>query len=515
MKFKLLNFKLIFSILIIFFGIFGLAESSLAASSYYVDNSVGSSGSGSSGSPWKNLSNINWSTISSASKPCTIYISGGATSQTYNEQLTVGASGSSSTWPYDGTPTGEIIIKRPSSSEWSGHSGIVYIRNNTDNWGIDVSNQSNIIFDGLDFSQTYTASHNAGLFGYPADHIVVRNCTTKDNSGAGIAIIGSYITIQNNILGPNLVANGDDDMGPNGSHYMVENNYFECGPAPSGGYHGDCVHFGNGGDDFTFRYNLFRVDDVAYTIYIETDQAQPSYGGNGLPITNVKIYGNIFETYSSTIEASYTGLTLSCDRSDSSPNDYSTVYIYNNTFINNNIAASGGAHAGFFKTANCNKASQVIDIRNNIFYNSLVWLDVASGTLVQDYNLYYTDGVQEANIIQWPGEDAYTTLSAFKSAHSGYETHGQQGNPNLQSVNNTAGAHDVRLTSNSTLAIGTGDSSLGSTYQNGLSPAIDESAWPGSVSIMSRTTPWDIGAYEYVFAGDTTPPASPTGLTVQ
>ena len=59
---------------------------------YYVDNSVNSSGNGSSWSAaWKGFSAINWSAIKPGD---TIYVSGGATSQTYDETLNVGASGS-------------------------------------------------------------------------------------------------------------------------------------------------------------------------------------------------------------------------------------------------------------------------------------------------------------------------------------------------------------------------------------------------------------------------------------
>ena len=95
-----------------------LASSAFAASSYYVDNSIAASGNGSQRSPWKNLSDINWITIKGASKPCMIYLSGGATTQTYGA-LNVNASGTSR--------GNEIIIKRPTSAEWPGHSGMVYI----------------------------------------------------------------------------------------------------------------------------------------------------------------------------------------------------------------------------------------------------------------------------------------------------------------------------------------------------------------------------------------------------
>jgi hypothetical protein len=61
------------------------------SASYYVDNSVASSGNGSSwGSAWRSFSSINWGIVNAGD---TIYISGGSTSKTYNETLTVGKSG--------------------------------------------------------------------------------------------------------------------------------------------------------------------------------------------------------------------------------------------------------------------------------------------------------------------------------------------------------------------------------------------------------------------------------------
>src|SRR5689334_738306 len=61
---------------------------------YYVDNAASGSGHGTSWSDaWTSFSAINWSAIRPGD---TIYVSGGASSQTYNETLTVGASGSAS-----------------------------------------------------------------------------------------------------------------------------------------------------------------------------------------------------------------------------------------------------------------------------------------------------------------------------------------------------------------------------------------------------------------------------------
>ena len=64
---------------------------SVAGTCYYVDNAVSSSGDGSSwNKAWKSFANINWSQINPGN---VIYISGGTSGKTYNENLVVRASG--------------------------------------------------------------------------------------------------------------------------------------------------------------------------------------------------------------------------------------------------------------------------------------------------------------------------------------------------------------------------------------------------------------------------------------
>jgi len=87
------------------------------ATDYYVDNTVPSSGNGLSwATAWKNISNISWSSIQPGD---IVYISGGSDSTQYNEQLTVGKSGTA------GSPITIIAGKYSPSS--SGHSGRVII----------------------------------------------------------------------------------------------------------------------------------------------------------------------------------------------------------------------------------------------------------------------------------------------------------------------------------------------------------------------------------------------------
>src|SRR5690348_13707096 len=71
---------------------FSVASPTASAANWYVDGAVESSGDGSSWSKaWKIFSDIQWSRISPGD---TVFISGGLSSQTYFETLTVSASGS-------------------------------------------------------------------------------------------------------------------------------------------------------------------------------------------------------------------------------------------------------------------------------------------------------------------------------------------------------------------------------------------------------------------------------------
>lgn len=127
--------------------------------SWYVDNSVGSNGDGTSwGTAWNSLGNINWNSIAGGDA---IYISGGPNGQTYNETLTVGA---------DGNQGAPILITGATDA---GHSGTVTID--------AQATRSYCVAVG---------SHN---------WITVQNLTVQNNNGANVSVRGSSagVVIQN------------------------------------------------------------------------------------------------------------------------------------------------------------------------------------------------------------------------------------------------------------------------------------------------------------------------------
>jgi hypothetical protein len=172
--------------------VFLLTSTIISATDYYVDNTVSSSGNGLSwATAWKNLSNISWSSIQPGD---VVYISGGSDSTQYNEQLTVGKSGTA------GSPI--TIIAGKYSPTASGHDGRViidgggsrqhsiYVQNKNyvtikgfelrhATMGVEVEdNASNIILDSLNI---YNYLGQAGIMlnganTYTIDYTTIRNC---------------------------------------------------------------------------------------------------------------------------------------------------------------------------------------------------------------------------------------------------------------------------------------------------------------------------------------------------
>ncbi|MFH1510261.1 MAG: right-handed parallel beta-helix repeat-containing protein [Candidatus Woesearchaeota archaeon] len=452
--------------IIILFLVLVLFACCVHAADYYVDGSVGSSGNGGINSPWKSLSNIDWNAISNAPKPCAVYISGGTTSQTYGA-LNIGASGASS--------GKEIIIKRPASAEWPGHDGNVLIRA-TSSDAVDFNGHSWIVLDGLDFS----SSGGSGVI-ISSNNIVIRNCVTKNNRGFGIgAYRSNNVLVQNCVVGPNSVSGGDDpfQLGP-ASDWTIEKSVIQGGFATQSA-HFDGIQTSEGVTRLTVRYNIFREANNA-AFFSESIDANN---------VDVKVYGNIFEFTLTPADSSSWCWAIFNDKGQY----YSELYIYNNVFVNfDNYNTEG---AGILLTGG--NSRNIAVIKNNIFYNSRVEKGSSyKGTFILDNNCYYSPSNHA--IITWNNVNYYaSTFANFKSA-TGQEAHGMSQDPLLASVGAAPNAlYDLRPTVGSP-CIDAGDSTLGDSYNVGISTVTTKSDWPGSVTTISRPqgSGWDIGAYEY------------------
>jgi hypothetical protein len=483
-----------------------------SASTYYVDSSVGSSGNGTIGSPWKQLSNINWTTVGSASKPCTVLVSGGASGQTYNVSnsgIFIAASGSGI--------GSEVIFKAATEADWTGHGGVVKVVGAGGGWETFVIDaESYVIIDGFNMDPGNIRIDSEGG---NITNITIRNCwihnwsTQGDHYGIQTAVGGQtqpihYLTISNNRIGPPNVAADQDPISLDWTSYCtIEKNILEFNPNAGG--HADIIHMQGGSDHFIVRYNWFRGGAKNSHIFFdaETDAGtQANQDGD--------VYANIFENAWDNGTASNPAIVVYHD----GPHPNHTLRIYNNVFANMNNVNGGDEQDLSLQIHPNGTASNVFISQNNIYYNSR--FEVKTPNVVTNYtmnhNLYYENDGRVApscpsnpnNLFSWPTDTCYTSLSSFVSATGKESTvTSMQVEPQLTSLSyGHSLTHDFRPVAGSPV-IGTGID-LGSSYNTGLSMETLYSDWPWyddaslgkGVTLATRTT-WDIGPYVYSVGG--------------
>lgn len=513
---KILRFPILF--LLVFLFTYSTAYS---ASSYYVDNTVATSGNGSQGSPWKNFSDINWTTMSGASKPCTIYVSGGVSSQTYtfSSAFSIGASG---------TGVGsEIILKRATESDWTGHGGTVYIVRAGGGVAFNITSRSYVIIDGFDITGGFWLSSS----GANVDYITIRNNWihnwTSADYGAGLTMGTTkakcnYLTIQNNRIGPPATTATDDPIILGGNtNTIIEGNIIEYRYDITSGSHADGIHVQGASESMTIRYNWFRGGFKNAAIYLQEDASTNNTDG----IISADIYGNIIENCYTTSGNTWQGIFIEETNTGNPSYNYQILNIYNNIFANLNQAADEAGEA--FRIGPASSSSNKWRVENNIFYNAVVSLNsgVYTSNLVWNNNWYYNnDSIRSGLLIVWKGSE-YRSLSSFYSA-TGFEANyntpvSHLANPLFTDADSTFRlTHDFRPTASSptvdrgaTETVGTSGISIVTAYSNW--PYFSGSGALGTgVTTISRPqgSAWDIGAYECA-SGDT-PPQAPKSLAI-
>jgi hypothetical protein len=116
------------NVIILFVMVFVLVVlPSTLATNYYVDNAVATSGNGLSWSTaWKNFANINWDILQPGDN---VYISGGASSKTYNEGMEI--------YGIKGNAVNPIsIVAGRYAPNPAGHNGRVIIRGSYNGNGV-------------------------------------------------------------------------------------------------------------------------------------------------------------------------------------------------------------------------------------------------------------------------------------------------------------------------------------------------------------------------------------------
>lgn len=491
-----------------------LALPALGANWYVDKDATGSANGTSWANAWKSFSAVVWGT-SGVKAGDTLYISGGTSSKTYTETLTVGASG---------TAASPISI-RPGLDP--GHNGIV-------TWD----------FNALGDSGTGSAISMNGRSYIRVDgnvngerHIVIKNLRNILNEYVGIAIAAdssrgvtlTYLAISNVNNGVKLWSSTEITVNYNilqGRGDAVASMVASSGSSAVNRFHDNLVEIlfntsvppgGSGyyagpdglqcGGNISIYNNLFKVTRTSlYTSQQHPDSIQTT--GD-----DVRIYNNEFVNIGdSAIDRGlyadqtpnniwiYNNVFRIVDACDSFP-EYIRLYagsgggnlsslnnfkVLNNLFIDNvnnyypirlnsfyNSGATGGGN----------------EIKNNIFYNMgtatypVIYVENAPNLQIEfDRNIYYNSG--SAPHINYRGTDY--SLTAWKSA---FEPGAITSAPQFVSYTARGANNDLHLKSTDTVArdAGLSFSSAFTTDKEGVS--------------RPQGSAWDIGPYEYRAGG--------------
>jgi hypothetical protein len=301
---------------------------SLQGDIWYVDNQAAGANNGTSWTDaWWSLADIQWTSIQAGD---TIFISGGTTEKTYNEQLEVGASGA------EDSP---ITIK---VGQTSPHNGNVIITNDNDpDGGIRIIYQNYITIDGNVIGQRHlTVQHCAGVgirvygsLGIKLTYLYIyRNGGEHDWDNSGITFTAmqyvdpkpnieiSYCHIDNNwqdaISGFGPIANG---FGYISIHHNEISNVVD-----------DAFECGAGGVDF---YN----NDICDRSYDGGDGHPDGIAFNGAEY--YRVYNNKFHGFR--CGTAYINYEPFYNTNPPSPRPGDHVYIYNNLMYEEEIVPIG------------------------------------------------------------------------------------------------------------------------------------------------------------------------------
>lgn len=409
------------------------------------------------------------------------------------------------------------------STSW-GTGEAVISGNSTYNYAFRVQN-SYLLISNLKFIDGQWPA------GYPGPSCTVPvGGTIWDNSGAITGLVVSGCTFDNwwvasyvqpsetgyFVLKDNTL-NAIGSLGLVGSNYsLMENNKItDTGSAIRGAGKYSIVRFNTITDcaHSSATYCGVHSDGIGPLFSSSSDPGGNQYGwiyGNYIANTVMGIFleynnrGTSNWTIHSNVLVGYYGAGGSGSGAisiTSAPN----TKIYNNTIFGINGSSGWASGINISHREGYSIPSSSCEIINNIMYSTntnapgvgVDNIDFASG-LISDYNWFYLPnratpfsygGVPFKNFSQWQA--------------LGFDTNSFNGmDPNFVDANgSTYDQIDLRLAENS------GPRDKGESILT-VDRDLNKTARP-------QGSAWDIGAYEYVQGGDTTPPAAPTGLSVR
>ncbi len=485
---------------------------------WYVDNALanGNNDGTSWTNAWHSLAAVNWANIRPGD---TLYISGGATagSQTYKENFTVGASGTSGspitiTTGGDAAHSGTVILDFDADGDASTRIGITLRRNyititggasnhfqirnlrntstRTSAWGIDGGG-TGIVLDHLTFT-----NDNNGIRLNSMTSGEIRNCRFEGIRGDAAINAATSGTWDANKIHDNYIellrnaSTGGPDGIQGNTGLSIYNNDFHV-TATS-------LKTSNQHPDFIQEIgNFVKVYNNTFTNIGDSGFDWDCYA-NSNP-HDIWIYNNVFRIVT-TLDPYPEYFRMYC--SASSMSSITNVKILNNDFVDN----TGGYRAIRFDSFSGNPTGTGNEIKNNIFYNvgngtssdPIINIDSSSGFTAASFSF-------DANVYYQPGRTQYITYRGTSYTAANWvatsEPKGKSGQgPVFASYTAFANANDYHLQAADSVAKDTGvDLSANfSRDKDGVT--------------RPQGAAWDRGAYEFTTA--TGPkPQPPTGLT--
>lgn len=469
MKTQNLKIKMLF-LAMLSCGIFGFTKNSWAAS-WYVDNSVVSSGNGQSwATAWKNLSNV-----AGLSAGDTVYISGGSTYAVSAWNPASGASGNPITFKigqeagHNGTATlncgGDSLPTSP-NIVISGDAGDGNRHFVTSNCPMGIEANSNVRVSYITFGDVDTLIYLGGAYaGIEIDHCTAtayndRLAYWEITSGSGYAAnkVHDNSFALSYHAGAGNVWEGADGFQGNNSYTDFYNNFIYGVADNRGINHGDAFQAsgGGGGTRYVRIFNNKIRDLGNYGIYFEA-YASP------VLMEHIKIYNNVIDYTDINIK---NGSTQAIAIGPSEDN-----FTFSDFIVANNTVADSGPGAGAINFWNPGG-------RPGTFTNCYVQnnIEINGGGDAYDPAVVHTNNVA-------------LTLSASSGHFASYAPLSASNDYHLGSADATFKDKGVSL------------SSYFTADKDGIS--------------RPQGAAWDIGAYEYAPGGIVdTPPAAPTGLIV-
>ncbi len=458
------------------------------ATNWYIDNQATGANDGTSWeNAWQSFADINWSLIQPGD---TIYISGGTSGKTYNENLIIAASGTNGNPIFiksgqDIGHTGRVIIK--GTVNFGAANWVVLNGNYNNNQNIEITNPTAVgIYSTspIGIKIQYVEVHDCGderdehgiwfngYNGLPSDAEIAYSYI-HDNYQDGINVNrskgASYgeISIHHNII----ERNGDDGIqiaaGADIYNNIIRDRVDTGAPSHADGIQGVGSYFR--------IYNNEIYDFSNSMIFIETTQES---------VGHWQIYNNVL--YMDDMIPSYTrGIQLKAK----GPNTGDTLelVIWDDILVANNTIADFTDYLALY----ISKANTVITLSitnltwvNNIIYNCGYSVAVALGDYGSEEDLVFD------NNIVFAGDSGSAAISyrgtLYENAEALNNATSFSHNSSAEPVFVNYGGRNFHLSPVDTVAIDKGAdlATYFTTDKDGIS--------------RPQGSAWDIGAYEYV-----------------